>query len=108
MYITSHSIRIVLLSRYVNIYNTMAPMSVPGFLWILVFSGGFFSREPPFGWTSESRITPESPEYSGIPVPAKQKYRDLTRDHGVGEALEMRRPISWAVVNVRPRPSTSP
>jgi len=27
MYITSHSIRIVLLSRYVNIYNTMAPMS---------------------------------------------------------------------------------
>ena len=28
MYITSYSIRIVLLSRYVNIYNTMAPMSV--------------------------------------------------------------------------------
>ena len=28
MYITSHSIRIVLLSRYVNIYNTMAPMSL--------------------------------------------------------------------------------
>ena len=27
MYITSHSIRIVLLSRYVNIYSTMAPMS---------------------------------------------------------------------------------
>jgi len=29
MYITSHSIRIVLLSRYVNIYDTMAPMSDP-------------------------------------------------------------------------------
>jgi len=28
MYITSYSIRIVLLSRYVNIYDTMAPMSV--------------------------------------------------------------------------------
>jgi len=28
MYITSHSIRIVLLSRYVNIYDTMAPMSL--------------------------------------------------------------------------------
>jgi hypothetical protein len=28
MYITSYSIRIVLLSRYVNIYGTMAPMSV--------------------------------------------------------------------------------
>jgi hypothetical protein len=28
MYITSYSIRIVLLSRYVNIYNTMAPMSL--------------------------------------------------------------------------------
>ena len=27
MYITSYSIRIVLLSRYVNIYDTMAPMS---------------------------------------------------------------------------------
>jgi len=27
MYITSHSIRIVLLPRYVNIYYTMAPMS---------------------------------------------------------------------------------
>ena len=27
MYITSHSIRIALLSRYVNIYDTMAPMS---------------------------------------------------------------------------------
>jgi len=27
MYITSHSIRIVLLSRYLNIYGTMAPMS---------------------------------------------------------------------------------
>jgi len=29
MYITSYSIRIVLLSRYVNIYDTMAPMSEP-------------------------------------------------------------------------------
>ena len=53
MYITSYSIRIVLLSRYVNIYDTMAPMwgisisrtlfFVPaqdssGFLWILVLS----------------------------------------------------------------------
>ena len=28
MYITSYSIRIVLLSRYVNIYGTMAPMSL--------------------------------------------------------------------------------
>jgi len=28
MYITSYSIRIVLLSRYVNIYDTMAPMSI--------------------------------------------------------------------------------
>jgi hypothetical protein len=28
MYITSYSIRIVLLLRYVNIYDTMAPMSV--------------------------------------------------------------------------------
>ena len=27
MYITSYSISIVLLSRYVNIYDTMAPMS---------------------------------------------------------------------------------
>ena len=27
MYITSYSIRIVLISRYVNIYDTMAPMS---------------------------------------------------------------------------------
>ena len=43
-----------------------------GFLWILVFSGGIFLREPPFGWTPESRITPESPEYSGIPVPVKK------------------------------------
>jgi hypothetical protein len=32
----------------------------------------------------------------------------LTQDHGVGEALERRRPISWTVVNVRPRPSISP
>ena len=30
MYITSYSIRIVLLSRYVNIYDTMAPMSPTG------------------------------------------------------------------------------
>ena len=30
MYITSYSIRIVLLSPYVNIYDTMAPMSVRG------------------------------------------------------------------------------
>ena len=44
---------------------------LPGFLRILFFSGGIFLQEPPFGWTSESRITPESPEYSGIPVPAK-------------------------------------
>ena len=29
MCITSYSIRIVLLSRYVNIYDTMAPMSNP-------------------------------------------------------------------------------
>ena len=81
---------------------------LPGFLEILVFSGGIFLQEPPFGWTPESQITPESPEYSGIPFPANQNYRDLTRDHGVGEALETRRPISWAVVNVRPRPSISP
>ena len=27
MYITSYSIRVVLLSRYINIYDTMAPMS---------------------------------------------------------------------------------
>jgi len=30
MYITSYSIRIVLLSLYVNIYGTMAPMSMIG------------------------------------------------------------------------------
>ena len=34
-YITSHSIRIVLLSRYVNIYDTLAPMSTQCFLFIL-------------------------------------------------------------------------
>ena len=32
MYITSYSIRIVLLSRYVNIYDTMAPMSMTAML----------------------------------------------------------------------------
>ena len=32
MYITSYSIRLVLLSRYVNIYGTMAPMSGIGLL----------------------------------------------------------------------------
>jgi hypothetical protein len=40
--------------------------------------------------------------------PQKKNYRDLTQDHGNGDALERLRPISWAVVNVRPRPSTSP
>jgi hypothetical protein len=38
----------------------------------------------------ESRITPESPEYSGIPVPANENYLDLNARpwgrRGVGEA----------------------
>ena len=60
------------------------------------------------GWTPESGITPESLEYSGIPVPANENYRDLNARPWVGEALERRWPISWAVMNVRPQPSTSP
>jgi len=80
----------------------------PDSLGFLFFPEEFFHRNLLLIVRQELRITPESPEYSGIPVPAKQNYRDLTRDHGVGEALERRRPISWAVVNVRPRPSLSP
>ena len=54
MYITSYSIRIVLLSRYVNIYDTMAPMSEPFFS--LLFSekdmGGrsLFAEGTAFSW----------------------------------------------------------
>ena len=80
----------------------------PDSLGFLFFPEEFFHRNLLLIVRQEPRITPESPEYSGIPVPAKQNYRDLTRDHGVGEALETRRPISWAVVNVRPRLSISP
>jgi len=75
----------------------------PDSLGFLFFLEDFFHRHLLLIVGQELRITPESPEYSGIPVPAKQNYRDLTQDHGVGEASERRRPISGAVVvNVRP------
>ena len=54
------------------------------------------------------------PNYSGITrilrnsCSRKKNYRDLTQDHGDGDALDRLWPISWAVVNVRPRPSKSP
>jgi len=80
----------------------------PDSLGFLFFPEDFFHRNLLLIVGQELRITPESPEYSGIPVPAKQNHRDLTQDHGVGEALERRRPISWAVMSVRPPPSISP
>jgi len=65
----------------------------PDSLGFLFFPEEFFHRNLLLIVRQELRITPESPEYSGIPVPAKQNYRDLKRPwlserrwRGVGEA----------------------
>jgi len=60
MYITSYSIRIILLSRYVNIYDTMAPMSSPA--WV------FAAFKCPIGNASSDAIEESDSSTSLLPV----------------------------------------
>jgi len=78
MYITSHSIRIVLLSRYINIYYTMAPMSV--LEWLALYRAVL-----PKATLAECRaflfnMDPNEPPYSNSQFHRAEQLLDLKRE----------------------------